>query len=169
MGSLDPILRLTPMPKQMPITVMVMVMVTDTLMVTDHTIMERGALMPNLMVTTAMLMDMDMVTLTIVVIMVISLANEVLMPMLMLMLTITVILLTVWDPFTVMVTTPMHPVTMVTTWASVALKKNLDLILNLMPMVTIPAITVDGDTVDTVDTADITGAKLTDQTTSLFS
>ena len=83
---------------------------------------------------------MDMVTLTIVVIMVISLANEVLMlmPMLMLMLTITVILLTVWDPFTVMVTTPMHPVTMVTTWASVALKKNLDLILNLMPMVTIP-------------------------------
>merc|ERR1712037_976982 len=165
MGSLDPILRLTPMPKQMPITVMVMVMVTDTLMVTDHTIMERGALMPNLMVTTAMLMDMDMVTLTIVVIMVISLANEVLM----LMLTITVILLTVWDPFTVMVTTPMHPVTMVTTWASVALKKNLDLILNLMPMVTIPAITVDGDTVDMVDTADIIGAKLTDQTTSLFS
>merc|ERR1712051_48604 len=165
----DPILRLTPMPKQMPITVMGMVMVTDTLMVTDHTIMERGALMPNLMVTTAMLMDMDMVTLTIVVIMVISLANEVLMPMLMLMLTITVILLTVWDPFTVMVTTPMHPVTMVTTWASVALKKNLDLILNLMPMVTIPAITVDGDTVDMVDTVDITGAKLTDQTTSLFS
>ena len=35
--------------------------------------------------------------------------------------------------------------------------------------VTISAITVDGDTVDTVDTADITGAKLTDQTTSLFS
>ena len=44
------------MPKQMPITVMVTVMVTGTLMVTDHTIMERGALMPNLMVTTAMLM-----------------------------------------------------------------------------------------------------------------
>ena len=42
------------MPKQMPITVMVMVTVTGTLMVTDHTIMERGALMPNLMVTTAM-------------------------------------------------------------------------------------------------------------------
>merc|ERR1712051_1172215 len=102
----DPILRLTPMPKQMPITVMVMV---------------------------------------------------------------TVILLTAWDPFTVMVTTHMHPVTMVTTWASVALKNNQDLILNLMPMVTIPAITVDGDTVDMVDTADITGAKLTDQTTSLFS
>ena len=84
--------------------------------------------------------DTDMVTLTIVVIMVILLANEVLMlmPMLMLMLTITVILLTVWDPFTVMVTTHMPPVTMVTTWASVALMKNLDLILNLMPMVTIP-------------------------------
>merc|ERR1712172_390617 len=125
--------------------------------------------MPNLMVTTAT--DTVMVTLTIVVIMVILLANEVLMLMLMLMLmpTITVILLTVWDPFMVMVTTHMHPVTMVTTWASVALKNNLDLILNLMPMVTIPAITVDGDTVDTVDTADITGAKLTDQTTSLFS
>merc|ERR1719464_213508 len=117
------------------------------------------------MVTTAT--DTVMVTLTIVVIMVILLANEVLM--LMLMLTITVILLTVWDPFTVMVTTHMPPVTMVTTWASVALMKNLDLILNLMPMVTIPAIMVDGDTVDTVDTADITGAKLTDQTTSLFS
>merc|ERR1719464_2206074 len=114
-------------------------------------------------------MDTDMVTLTIVVIMAISLANEVLMLMPMLMPTITVILLTVWDPFTVMVTTHMHPVTMVTTWASVALRNNLDLILNLMPMVTIPAITVDGDTVDTVDTADITGAKLTDQTTSLFS
>ena len=42
------------MPKQMPITVMVMVTVTGTLTVTDHTIMERGALMPNLMVTTAM-------------------------------------------------------------------------------------------------------------------
>ena len=42
------------MPKQMPITVMVMVTVTmGTLMVTDHTIMERGALMPNLMVITA--------------------------------------------------------------------------------------------------------------------
>ena len=42
------------MPKQMPITVMVMVTVTmGTLMVTDHTIMERGALMRNLMVTTA--------------------------------------------------------------------------------------------------------------------
>merc|ERR1739838_72532 len=123
------------------------------------------------MVTTAT--DTDMVTLTIVVIMVISLASEALMGMLMLtpmlMLTIMVILLTVWDPFTVMVTTHMHPVTMVTTWASVALKKNLDLILNLMPMVTIPAITVDGDMVDTVDMADITGAKLTDQTTSLFS
>merc|ERR1719273_676247 len=103
--------------------------------------------------------------------MVILLANAVLMLMLtpMLMLTITVILLTVWGPFTVMVTTHMHPVTMVTTWASVALKNNLDLMLNLMPTVTIPAITVDGDTVDTVDTADITGAKLTDQTTSLFS
>merc|ERR1712083_768045 len=112
---------------------------------------------------TAIHTDTDMVTLTIVVIMVISLANEVLMP------TITVILLTVWDPFTVMVTTHMHPVTMVTTWASVALKNNPDLMLNLIPMVTIPAITVDGDTVDTVDTADITGAKLTDQTTSLFS
>merc|ERR1719291_1571804 len=111
-----------------------------------------------------------MVTLTIVVIMVILLANEALMLMLMLMLmpTITVILLMVWDPFTVMVTTHMHPVTMVTTWASVALKNNLDLILNRMPMVTIPATMVDGDTVDTVDTADITGAKLTDQTTSLF-
>merc|ERR1711920_1022406 len=116
---------------------------------------------------TAIHTDTDMVILTIVVIMVILLANAALM--LMLMLTITVILLTVWDPFTVMVTTHMHPVTMVTIWASVALKKNPDLILNLMPMVTIPAITVDGDTVDTVDTADITGAKLTDQTTSLFS
>ena len=42
------------MPKQMPITVMVTVMVTGTLMVTDHTIMERGVLMLNLMVTTAM-------------------------------------------------------------------------------------------------------------------
>ena len=42
------------MPKQMPIMVMVMVTVMGTLMVTDHTIMERGALMPNLMVTTAM-------------------------------------------------------------------------------------------------------------------
>merc|ERR1719319_1944706 len=128
--------------------------------------------MPNLMVITAMVRDTDMVTLTIVVIMAILLANEVLMLMLMLMPmlmpTITVILLTVWGPFTVMVTTHMHPVTMVTTWASVALKNNPDLILNLMPMVTIPAITVDGDTVDTVDTADITGAKLTDQTTSLF-
>merc|ERR1711934_215745 len=145
------------------------VMVTDMVILTDHTIMERGALMPNLMVTTAM--DTDMVTLTIVVIMVISLASEALMLMLtpMLMLTITVILLTVMDPFTVMVTTHMHPVTMVTTWASVALKKNLDLILNRMPMVTILAITVDGDTVDIVDTADITGAKLTDQTTSLIS
>merc|ERR1719331_3663240 len=101
---------------------------------------------------------MDMVTLTTVVIMVISLASEALMLTPTLMLTITV-----------MVTTHMHPLTMVATWASVALKKNLDLILNLMPMVTIPAITVDGDTVDTVDTADITGAKLTDQTTSLFS
>ena len=81
-----------------------------------------------------------MVTLTIVVIMVISLASEALMLMLtpMLMLTIMVILLTVWDPFMVMVTTHMHPLTMVATWASVALKKNLDLILNLMPMVTIP-------------------------------
>merc|ERR1719464_2579611 len=126
------------MPKQMPITVMVMVTVTGTLMVTDHTIMERGALMPNLMVTTAT--DTDMVTLTIVVIMVISLASEALMLMLtpMLMLTITVILLTAWGPFMVMGTTHMHPVTMVTTWASVALKNNLDLILNLMPMVTIP-------------------------------
>merc|ERR1719331_2549082 len=121
----------------MPITVMVMVTVTGTLTVTDHTIMESGALMPNLTP--------------------------------MLMLTITVILLTVWDPFTVMVTTHMHPVTMVTTWASEAQTNNLDLILNLMPMVTIPAITVDGDTVDMVDTADTTGAKLTDQTTSLFS
>merc|ERR1712037_818346 len=113
-------------------------------------------------------MDTDMVTLTTVVIMVISLASEALMLTPMLMLTITVILLTVWDPFTVMVTTHMHPLTMVATWASVALMNNLDLILNLMPMVTIPAITVDGDTVDMVDTADITGAKLTDQTTSLF-
>merc|ERR1712083_763170 len=77
----------------------------------------------------------------------------------------TVILVTVWDPFTVTVTTHMQPVTMVTTWASVVLKNNLDLILNPMPMVTIPATMVDGDT---VDTADITGAKLTDQTTSLF-
>merc|ERR1719454_2776301 len=95
-----------------------------------------------------------MVTLTTVVIMVISLASEALMLMLtpMLMLTITV-------------TTHTQPVTMVATWASVALTNNLHLILNLMPMVTIPAITVDGDT---VDTADITGAKLTDQTTSLF-
>merc|ERR1712083_546237 len=107
-----------------------------TLMVTDHTITEREALM--------------------------------LMLMPMLMPTITVIPLMVWVLFTVMVTTHMHPVTMVTTWASVALKNNLDLMLNLMPMVTIPAITVDGDMVDTVDTADITGAKLTDQTTSLF-
>merc|ERR1711997_1010846 len=105
-------------------------------MVTDHTIMERGVLMRNLMVTTAIHTDTDMVTLTIVVIMVISLANEVLMLMPMLMPTITVILLTVWDPFTVMVTTHMHPVTMVTIWASVALKNNPDLILNLMPMVT---------------------------------
>merc|ERR1719458_2021468 len=128
--------------------------------------MERGVLMLNLMVTTAM--DTDMVTPTTVVIMVISLASEALMLTPMLMLTITVILLTVWDPFTVMVTTHMHPLTMVATWASVALMNNLDLILNLMPMVTIPAITVDGDTVDMVDTADITGAKLTDQTTSLF-
>merc|ERR1711997_461915 len=88
-------------------------------------------------------------------------------PMLMLM--FTVILVMVWDPFTVTVTTHTQPVTMVTTWASVALKNNLDLILNPMPMVTIPATMVDGDTVDTVDTADITGAKLTDQTTSLFS
>merc|ERR1712037_1041250 len=122
------------------------------------------------MVTTWVLTDTDMVTLTIAVIMVILLASEVLMltPMLMLMLTITVILLTWMDPFMVMVTTHMHPVTMVTTWASVVLKNNLDLILNRMPMVTILAITVDGDTVDTVDTADITGAKLTDQTTSLF-
>merc|ERR1719400_2903086 len=86
----------------------------------------------------------------------------------MLMLTIMVTIDTVWDPFMVTVTTHMQPVTMVTTWASVALKKDLDLILNRMPMVTIPAIMVDGDTVDTVDTADITGAKLTDQTTSLF-
>merc|ERR1719278_1079302 len=111
-----------------------------------------------------------MVTLTTVVMVVTLLANAALMltPILMQMLTITVILLTVWDPFTVMVTTHMHPATMVTTWASVALKNNLDLMLNLMPMVTIPAITVDGDMVDTVDTADITGAKLTDQTTSLF-
>merc|ERR1719278_812115 len=136
-----------------------------TLMVTDHTIMERGALMRNLMVTTAIHTATDMVILTIVVIMVILLASAVLM----LMLTITVILLTVWDPFTVMVTTHMHPLTMVATWASVALMNNLDLILNLMPMVTIPAITVEGDTVDMVDTSDITGAKLTDQTTSLFS
>merc|ERR1719350_498335 len=113
-----------------------------------------------------------MVILTTVVIMVTSLANAALMltPMLtpMLTLTIMVIMVTVWDPFTVMVTTHTQPVTMVTTWASAALK-NLDLILNRMPMVIIPVITVDGDTVDTVDTADITGAKLTDQTTSLFS
>merc|ERR1719273_3064218 len=111
--NLDPIQRLTLMPKQMPITVMVMVTVTmGTLMVTDHTIMERGALMRNLMVTTAIHTDTDMVILTIVVIMVISLENEVLMLTPMLMLTIMVILLTVWDPFTVMVTTHMHPVTM---------------------------------------------------------
>merc|ERR1711956_196401 len=85
----------------------------------------------------------------------------------MLMLTIMVTMVTVWDPFTVMVTTHTQPVTMVTmvtTWASVALKNNLDLILNLMPMGTIPAIMA-----DTVDMADITGAKLTDQTTSHFS
>merc|ERR1719273_2056038 len=163
--NLDPIQRLTLMPKQMPITVMVMVTVTmGTLMVTDHTIMERGALMRNLMVTTAIHTDTDMVILTIVVIMVILLANAALMltPMLMLMFTVS-------DPFMVTVTTHTQPVTMVTTWASVALKNNLDLILNPMPMVTIPATMVDGDTVDTVDTADITGAKLTDQTTSLFS
>merc|ERR1719273_862537 len=109
-----------------------------------------------------------MVILTIVMVILLANAVLVLMLMLMLMLTITVILLTVWDPFTVMVTTHMHPVTMVTIWASVALKNNPDLMLNLMPMVTIPATMVDGDTVDTVDTADITGAKLTDQTTSLF-
>ena len=57
--NLDPIPRLTLMPKQMPITVMVtvqvMVMVTDMVILTEPTIMERGALMPNLMVTTAML------------------------------------------------------------------------------------------------------------------
>ena len=35
--------------------------------------------------------------------------------------------------------------------------------------VSISAIMVDGDMVDTVDTADITGAKLTDQSTSHFS
>ena len=56
--NLDPILRLTPMPKLMPITVMVTVqvtvMVTDMVILTEPTIMERGALMPNLMVTTAM-------------------------------------------------------------------------------------------------------------------
>ena len=79
-----------------------------------------------------------MVILTIVVIMVTSLANAALMLTPMLMLTITVIMVTVWDPFTVMVTTHTQPVTMVTTWASVALKNNLDLILNRMPMVTIP-------------------------------
>merc|ERR1711997_883378 len=141
-----------------------------TLMVTDHTIiMERGALMRNLMVTTAIHTDTDMVILTIVVIMVILLANAALMLTPMLMLTFMVILVTVWDPFTVTVTTHTQPVTMVTTWASVALKNNLDLILNPMLMVTIPATMVDGDTVDTVDTAVITGAKLTDQTTSLFS
>merc|ERR1712008_461997 len=87
----------------------------------------------------------------------------------MLMLTTTVTMVTVWDPFMVTVTThtrPVTTVTTVTTWASVALKKNLVLILNLAPMVTIPAITVD---TDMVDTADIAGAKLTDQTTSHFS
>ena len=54
--NLDPIPRLTLMPKQMPITVMVQVtvMVTDMVILTEPTIMERGALMPNLMVTTAM-------------------------------------------------------------------------------------------------------------------
>merc|ERR1712008_503947 len=110
--------------------------------------------------------------LTIAVIMVTLLANVALMLTPMLMLTIMVTMVTVWDPFTVMVTThtqPVTTVTTVTTWASVALKNNLDLILNLMPMVTIPAITVDTDMVDTVDMADITGAKLTDQTTSHFS
>merc|ERR1712008_132224 len=63
----------------------------------------------------------------------------------MLMLTIMVTMVTVWDPFTVMVTThtqPVTTVTTVTTWASVALKNNLDLILNLTHMVTIPDITV---------------------------
>merc|ERR1719491_1538427 len=106
-----------------------------------------------------------MVILTIVVIMVISLANVVLMLTPMLMLTITVTMVMVWDPFTVMVTTHMQPVTTVTIWASVMLKNNLDPILNLTHMVTIPDITVDMDMVDTVDMADITGAKLTDQTT----
>merc|ERR1719319_1033076 len=146
-----------------------MVMVTDMVILTEPTIMERGALMPNLMVITAIHTDTDMVILTIVVIMVTSLANAALMLTPMLMLTITVTMVMVWDPFTVMVTTHTQPVTMVTTWASVALRNNLDLILNLMPMVTIPAIMVDTDIVDMVDTADITGAKLTDQTTSLFS
>ena len=79
-----------------------------------------------------------MVILTIVVIMVTSLANAALMLTPMLMLTITVMVVTVWDPFTVMVTTHTQAVTMVTTWASVALMNNLDLILNLTPMVTIP-------------------------------
>ena len=45
------------MPKQMPImvtvTVWVMVMVTDMVILTEPTIMERGALMQNLMVITA--------------------------------------------------------------------------------------------------------------------
>merc|ERR1719491_580057 len=88
------------------------------------------------------------------------------MPTLVLMVTVTMVM--VRDPFTVMVTTHMQPVTTVTTvtiWASAMLKNNLDPILNLTHMVTIPDITVDTDMVDTVDMADITGAKLTDQTT----
>ena len=55
--------------------------------------------------------------------------------------TIMVTMVTVWDPFMVMVTThtqPVTTVTMVTTWASVTLKNNLDPILNLTHMVTIP-------------------------------
>merc|ERR1711956_3929 len=152
--------------------VMVMVTVTGTLMVTDHTIMERGALMPNLMVITAMHRDTDtdLDTTDTITASVALMLTPMLTPMLML--TIMVTMVTVWDPFTVMVTTHTQPVTMVTmvtTWASVALKNNLDLILNLMPMGTIPAIMVDTDMVDTVDMADITGAKLTDQTTSHFS
>jgi hypothetical protein len=82
-----------------------------------------------------------MVILTVAGITVILLANVALMLTLMLMLTIMVTIATVWDPFMVMVTThtqPVTTVTTVTTWANEALKNNLDLILNLMPMVTIP-------------------------------
>ena len=110
---------------------------------TTDTITASVALMPMLMPTLVPMVTVMpvMVILTIVVIMVISLANVVLMLMPMLMLTITVTMVMAWDPFTVMVTTHTQPVTMVTTvttWASVALKNNLDPILNLTHMVTIP-------------------------------